>query len=155
MADKVMGKDGTILSGFEIFVGGKNTKGKTGDGTKISDIEFETVNGISTGIIKQMTAEIEVEDLDISYITHMAGGLPFVLKGNIRVEGENQKVVESMQGTLVKMGKDYKEGDMTKRKFTINLNMYMETVNKISTVSFTKDPYTIFLGGIDMNPDFE
>jgi hypothetical protein len=152
--DGNLGKSSQTLTGLAILIAGKNTFGTTGDGTTISDIEFETVDGKSTGIVKQITMELEVCNLGAEYITHIASGLPFVLKGNLNIDGENLPVVEAVQGDLVKMGKDYKEGDKVKRKFTLNVNVYSEVVNNLPTVVYANDPYTIFLGGINMAPDF-
>lgn len=154
MADSNLGKAGQTLTGLSILIAGKNTFGYTGDGTAIGDIEFETVNDKSTGIVKTLSIELEVCNLGAEFITHIALGLPFILKGNLNIDGENVGVIETMQGELVKMGKDQKVGDVVKRKMTINLNMYSELVEGLPTVVYVRDPYTILLGGIDMSPNF-
>ena len=149
-----IGKASQILTGLSILIAGKNTLGYTGDGTKVSDIEFNMVDEESTGIIKPLTMTLEVNNLGAEYITHIATGLPFVLKGNIHEDGENKSYVVTAQGKLKKMGADIKVGDVTKRTFEITLNMYSEVVDGLPTVVYTKDPYTCILGGVDTAPNF-
>jgi len=45
-----LGANSQILSGLSILIGGKNTFGFTGDGTKQPEFEFELINEESTGM---------------------------------------------------------------------------------------------------------
>ncbi len=149
-----LGKASQILTGMAILIAGKNTLGFTGDGTKVSDIEFNTVDEESTGIIKPLVMTLEVNSLNAEFITHITAGLPFVLKGNIHEDGENKSYIVTAQGGLKKMAAEVKTGDAVKRTFELNLNMYSEVVDGLPTVVYTKNPYTCILGGIDTAPNF-
>lgn len=149
-----LGQPAQNLSGLSILIGGKNTFGYTGDGTKAPEFEFITANEQSTGIVKPPKMTIEVENLGIEFITHMASGLPFVLKGNINEDGENKPLVLTVQGQLQKMGQDIKVGDATKRTFEIRVDMYTELVDNIPTIVYTRHPYNLVMGGIPMSSDF-
>jgi len=149
-----LGKPSQGLTGLSILIGGKNTFGFTGDGTKGPEIEFNMMDEESTGLVKPLTMTLEVENLGAEYITHMATNLPFVLKGNISEDGENKPYLITAQGKLKKMGTDIKVGDKVKRTFELTMTMYSEMVDNIPTVVYTKSPYMCFLGGIDTAPDF-
>ena len=154
MADINLGHKSQVLTGMSILIGGKTTFGFTGDGTKVSDVEFVEVDGQSIGIIKPLTMTIEVCNLNVNYITHIASNLPVVIKGNIHQDGANISYVVTLQGALKKMGKDVKIGDIVKRTFELNLNMYNEMVDGVPTINYTRHPYTCILGGVDTAPKY-
>ena len=154
MTKNGLGADAQLLTGLSIMIAGKNTFGYTGDGTKAPEFEFETVNEQSTGLVKQPKMTLEVLDLGAEYIAHIASGLPFVLKGNTRKDGEDKPLLVTVQGELMKTGGELKEGDATKRTFEIRVDMYNEVVDGIPTIVYTREPYNIILGGIPMAPDF-
>jgi len=154
MTKQGLGADAQLLTGLSIMIGGKNTFGYTGDGTKPPEFEFETVNEQSTGIVKQPKMTLEVLDLNPLYVTHIASGLPFVLKGNIRKDGEDKPLLVTVQGTLLKMSGELKEGDATKRTFELRVDMYNELVDGLPGIVYTREPYNIILGGVPMAPNF-
>lgn len=149
-----LGQPSQNLTGLSILIGGKNTFGYTGDGTKAPEFEFETVNEQSTGIIKVPKMTLEVENLGAEFIAHIASGLPFVLKGNINEDGENKPLVITAQGQKHKMSSEVKVGDATKRVFEIRVDMYTELVNNIPTIVYTRQPYNYIAGGIPMSSNF-
>lgn len=149
-----LGQPAQNLTGLSIMIAGKNTFGYTDEGTKAPSFEFETVNEESTGIVKQPKMTIAVKNLGAEYIAHMSAGLPFVLKGNIREDGEDKPLLITAQGQLQKMSGDIKEGDSVKREFEIRVDMYSELVDLIPTIIYSRNPYKCILGGIDMAPDF-
>jgi len=149
-----LGQPAQSLTGLSILVGGKNTFGYTGDGTKAPEFEFETVDEDSTGIVKVPKMTLEVENLGAEFIAHIAGGLPFVLKGNIHEDGVNKPIVITAQGQLHKMGQDVKVGDKVKRTFEIRVDMFSEIVDNIPTIVYTRHPYNLVMGGIPMSADF-
>lgn len=154
MTKNGLGAEAQLLTGMSIMIAGKNTFGYTGDGTKAPEFEFETVNEQSTGLVKQPKMTIEVLDLSAEYITHIASGLPFVLKGNTRKDGEDTPLLVTVQGELMKTSGEIKEGDATKRTFEIRVDMYSEIVNGVPSIVYTREPYSLVLGGVPMAPDF-
>jgi len=50
-----LGKPSQGLTGLSILIGGKNTFGFTGDGTKGPEIEFNMMDEESTGLVKPLT----------------------------------------------------------------------------------------------------
>jgi len=154
MTKNGLGQPSQNLTGLSIMIGGKNTFGYTGDGTKAPEFEFETVNEDSTGIVKQPKMTLEVLNLGVEYIAHITAGLPFVLKGNIREDGEDKPLLITAQGQLHKMGQDIKEGDATKRTFELRVDMYSEVVDGVPTIVYNRHPYKCILGGVDMAPNF-
>jgi len=154
MTKNGLGADAQLLTGLSIMIAGKNTFGYTGDGTKAPEFEFETVNEQSTGLVKQPKMTLEVLDLSAEYVTHIANGEPFVLKGNIRKDGEDKPLVVTVQGEVMKTSGELKEGDATKRTFEIRVDMYTEVVDGKETISYVRMPYKFDLGGVPMAPDF-
>ncbi len=154
MTKNGLGLPSQILTGLSIMIAGKNTFGYTDEGTKQPDFEFETVNEESTGLVKQPKMTIAVKNLGAEFITHMSAGLPFVLKGNIREDGEDKSLLITAQGQLHKMSGEIKEGDSTKREFELRVDMYSEVVDGLSTIVYSRNPYKCILGGIDMAPNF-
>jgi hypothetical protein len=148
-----LGDSAQKVSGSSILVSGKNTYGYTGD-CKDPEFEFEEVDGESIGIVKRPKITIEICNLGAEFITHIASGLPFVLKKNISEDGENKPVVTTIQGDLLKMSEESKVGDIAKRTFEINLNMYSQVVDKIPTITYARQPYKCFFGAIDTAPKF-
>jgi len=154
MTKNGLGNDSQLLTGLSIMIAGKNTFGYTGDGTKPPEFEFETVNEQSTGLVKQPTMTLEVLDLHPMYITHIASGAPFILKGNLRQDGEDTPLLVTVQGEVTKISAEMKEGDAAKRTFELRVDMYTELVNALPSIVYTRSPYSLFLGGIPMAPDF-
>ena len=154
MTKNGLGADAQLLTGLSIMIAGKNTFGYTGDGTKAPEFEFETVNEQSTGLVKQPKMTLEVLDLSAEYITHIASGLPFVLKGNTRKDGEDKPLVVTVQGEVMKTSGEIKEGDATKRTFEIRVDMYTEMVDNVPAIVYTRVPYNFIMGGVPMAPDF-
>ncbi len=148
-----LGDESQKAIGMSILIAGKNTFGYTGDGTKLPEFDFIKINESSTGLVKQPIMTIEVENLRAEFITHMASGLPFVLKSTLHEEDELPLLITA-QGDLHKMGSDVKVGDNVKRTFELKLNMYTEMVDNLPTVVYTRKPYNLVLGGIDKAPDF-
>jgi len=149
-----LGESSQNLTGLAILIAGKNTFGYTDEGTKPPEFEFETINEESTGIVKQPKMTLAVKSLGAEFIAHISAGLPFVLKGNIRDDGEDKALLITAQGQLHKMGTDIKEGDSVKREFELRLDMYSEIVDGIPTIIYSRSPYKCVLGGIDTAPDF-
>jgi len=149
-----LGQSAQNLTGLSIMIGGKNTFGFTDEGTKAPAFEFETVNEDSTGIVKQPKMTLAVKNLGAEYIAHISAKLPFILKGNIRDDGEDKPLLITVQGQLHKMSGEMKEGDSVKREFEIRVDMYSEIVNGIPTIVYNRHPYKCILGGIDMAPKF-
>ena len=89
MAKSGLGKVGQILTGLSVLIGGKNTFGYTDEGTKPPEFEFDVVDEESTGIVKQPKMILALNDLGASHIAHIMSGLPIILKGNIRDDGED------------------------------------------------------------------
>ena len=149
-----LGADAQIITGLSIMIAGKNTFGYTGDGTKAPEFEFETVNEQTTGIVKQPKMTVEVLDLSAEYIKQMANGDPFVLKGNIRKDGEDKPLVVTVQGTVTKLSGEIKEGDAAKRTFELRVDMYKEEVDGSEAINYVRTPYKMAFAGVDMAPDF-
>ena len=149
-----LGASSQTITGLSVLIGGKNTFGYTDEGTKTPEIEFEVVNEDSTGIIKQPKMTLAFNDLSVSHITHIASGLPFVLKGNIRVDGEDKPIVITANGQMHKMTTNTKVGDNAKREFEIRLDLYSEMIDGVPTIVYSRHPYNLILGGIPMAPDF-
>ncbi len=149
-----LGKPSQSLTGLSILIGGKNTFGYTGDGTKSPTVEFNMIDEESTGIVKPLKMTLEVENLGAEFIAHIFAGLPFVLKGNIHEDGENKPYLVTAQAKPVKMETGLKVGENSKRTFELNLVMYSELVDNIPTIVYTKSPYTCILAGIDTAPKF-
>ena len=154
MTKNGLGASAQALTGLSVLIGGKNTFGYTDEGTKPPEFEFETVNEESTGIVKQPKMTLAFNDLSVTHIAHISAGLPFVLKGNIRVDGEDKPIVITANGQMHKMATDIKVGDAVKREFEIRLDLYSEVVDGIPTVVYARHPYNLILGGIPMAPDF-
>jgi hypothetical protein len=154
MTKSGLGQASQNLTGLSIMIAGKNTFGYTDEGTKAPEFEFTTVDEESTGILKQPKMTLGVKNLGAEYIAHMSLGLPFVLKGNIRDDGEDKPLLITVQGQLQKMGSEIKEGDSVKRSFEIRIDMYSEIVDMIPTIIYSRNPYKCILAGIDMAPDF-
>jgi len=154
MTKNGLGLPSQILTGLSIMIAGKNTFGYTDEGTKQPEFEFETVNEESTGLVKQPKMTIAVKNLGAEFVAHMSAGLPFVLKGNIREDGEDKSLLITAQGQLHKMSGEVKEGDSTKREFEIRVDMYSEVVDGIPTIVYSRNPYKCILAGVDMAPDF-
>jgi len=149
-----LGASSQALTGLSILLGGKNTFGYTGDGTKAPEFEFVTVDEDSTGIVKAVKMTVEVENLGADYITHMAKGEPFVLKGNVSDDGSNVPLVATIQGQLHKLSPEFKVGDKVKRQFELRVDLYKELVDGVSTIEYTRHPYKYVLGGVDMTSNF-
>ena len=149
-----LGQPSQNLTGLSILIGGKNTFGYTGDGTKAPEFEFETVDDDSTGIVKVPKMTLEVENLGVEFITHIASGAPFVLRGNIHDDGENKPIMITAQGQLRKLGQEIKVGDKVKRTFEIRIDMYTELIDNIPTIVYTRHPYDLIIGGIPISSDF-
>jgi len=154
MTKNGLGASAQALTGLSVLIGGKNTFGYTDEGTKTPEWEFETVNEESTGIVKQPKMTLAFNDLSATHIAHISAGLPFVLKGNIRVDGEDKPMLITATGQLHKMSGEIKVGDAVKREFEIRLDLYSEMVDSIPTVVYSRHPYNLILGGIMMAPDF-
>ena len=154
MTKNGLGASAQALTGLSVLIGGKNTFGYTDEGTKSPEWEFETVNEESTGIVKQPKMTLAFNDLSATHIAHISAGLPFVLKGNIRVDGEDKPLLITANGQLHKMSGDIKVGDAVKREFEIRLDLYSEMVDGVPTVVYSRHPYNLILGGISMAPDF-
>jgi len=154
MTKNGLGASAQVLTGLSVLIGGKNTFGYTDEGTKTPEFEFEVVNEESTGIVKPPKMTVAFNDLSVTHIAHISAGLPFVLKGNIRVDGEDKPLVITASGQLHKMGTDIKVGDATKREFEIRLETYSEMVDSVPTIVYSRHPYNLILGGIPMAPDF-
>jgi len=154
MTKNGLGASAQALTGLSVLIGGKNTFGYTDEGTKTPEWEFETVNEESTGIVKQPKMTLAFNDLSATHIAHISAGLPFVLKGNIRVDGEDKPMLITATGQLHKMSGEIKVGDAVKREFEIRLDLYSEMVDSIPTVVYSRHPYNLILGDIMMAPDF-
>jgi len=154
MAKSGLGKVGQMLTGLSVLIGGKNTFGYTDEGTKPPEFEFEVVDEESTGIVKQPKMTFAVKDLGVQYISHIALGLPIILKGNIRHDGEDKPFLVTVQGEMLKMGTEVKEGDSTKREFEIRVDRYQEVVDYNETIIYNRHPYKCILGGVDKAPKF-
>jgi len=154
MTKNGLGASAQALTGLSVLIGGKNTFGYTDEGTKTPEFEFETVNEESTGIVKQPKMTLAFNDLSVTHVAHISAGLPFVLKGNIRVDGEDKPYLITATGQLHKMGQEVKVGDSVKREFEIRLDLYSETVDGVPTVVYSRHPYNLILGGVPMAPDF-
>lgn len=154
MTKNGLGASAQALTGLSVLIGGKNTFGYTDEGTKSPEWEFETVNEESTGIVKQPKMTLAFNDLSASHIAHIAAGLPFVLKGNIRVDNEDKPMLITASGQLHKMSGDIKVGDAVKREFEIRLDLYSEMVDSVPTVVYSRHPYNLILGGIPMAHNF-
>ena len=148
-----LGEPSQQLNALSILIGGKNTLGYTGDGTKAPVLEFNKVDEESTGILKPLSMTLEVENLGIEFIAHIFAGLPFVLKGNIHEDGENKLLLITVQAKPMKMESTLKVGEKAKRSFELMVNMYSEIVDNIPTIVYTRSPYTAIIGGIDTAPN--
>ena len=154
MGKNGLGKSGQILTGLSVLFGGKNTFGFTDEGTKQPEWEFEVVDEESTGIVKQPKMTIAVKNLGPQYIKHVALGEPIVLRGNIRDDGEDKPLSITVEGPLIKMSGEIKEGDSTKREFEIRVDRYQEVVDYNETIIYNRHPYKFILGGVDKAPNF-
>jgi hypothetical protein len=154
MTKNGLGADSQILTGLSILIGGKSTFGYTGDGTKSPEFEFEQVNEQSTGIVKQPYMTLEAYNLGAEFVSHIASGLPFVLRGNLRRDGEDKPYLVTCQGQLKKLSGEIKEGDAVKRTFEIRVDMYSEVVDNVPAIIYNREPYKCILGGVDTAPDF-
>jgi hypothetical protein len=154
MKEAGLGGSSQNITGLSVLIAGKNTFGYTDDGTKPPEFEFETINGESTGIVKQPQMTLAFKSLGAEFIAHISAGLPFVSKGNIRDDGEDKPLLITAKGQLHKMGTDIKVGESVKREFELRLDMYSEVVDGIPSIVYSRKPYVCMLGGISVAPNF-
>ena len=150
MTKQGLGATGGILSGLSIYIGGKNTFGKT-ESVKLPDWEFEVVNEESTGLIKSPNISLEVSDLSPAYISAIQNGETFIIKGNVREDGRDFPYVATMSVQLHKVGTELKEGDSVKRTLEGRINTFEETYKGSQTVNYNRDGLVLILGGNGKN----